>query len=107
MVIRQIRKFSPRQSFPLYGISQFNILQALERRILLLTLNLGLRPRSRVITMISYSCWWYNYNVISIAQNQRNQSATYVNLYTGSYDLPNLHKEILLVQQYEHSTKTN
>ena len=30
---------------------------------LVLTLDLGLCPQSCVITMISYSCLWYNYNL--------------------------------------------
>ena len=30
---------------------------------LLLTLELGFCPQSHVITMISYSCLWYNYNL--------------------------------------------
>ena len=39
------------------------IITSIRRISLLLTLNLMLCPHSHVITMISYSCLWYNYNI--------------------------------------------
>ena len=73
------------------------VITSIRRISLLLTLNLMLHPHSHVVTMIFYSCLWYNYNIAT-----SHDSSTTMAMTLSFCLLEDSHTLILILCSYVH-----